>query len=39
MENVVSVEDDYHVNAHERGQRAFRVLDAGWRRPDNSGAP
>ena len=27
MENVVSVEDDYHVNTHEGGQTAFCVLD------------
>ena len=39
MENVVSVKDDYHVNTHEGGQRAFYVLDAGWRRSDGSGAP
>ena len=39
MENVVSVEDDHHVNTHEGGQRAFCVLDAEWRRSDSSGAP
>ena len=37
--NVVSVEDDYHVNTHGGGQREFCVLDAGWRRSDGSGAP
>ena len=39
MENVLSVEDDFHVNTHEGGQRAFCVLDAGHRRSDGSGAP
>ena len=38
MENVVSVEDDYHVITHKGGQRTLRVLDAGWRCADISGA-